>query len=265
MRIAVDIDGTICVQNVKRYMQVCNEKLKLGIEYERLATLTYTNFLQQPEVLAYKQKWGEEYARLTMGWIDLDPEVLVDVLPIPGAIDGVCKLAEVGAVTYYTARYTSQSIETSQAMANATRQWLRKHLFPSPEEIIFCESPQDKLIRIAERSATEDRAVILIDDRYPKLLEVVEILDSRLQEILRRYVTLVAFGATSELAECYGIEVIPFETWPSVDQLIERLAIRQGGSTDVTSSSTKGTFPTNGNRSAHSPTARATTGPMAST
>lgn len=234
MRIAIDIDGTICVQNVKRYMQVCNEKLKLGIERERLVTLTYANFLLQPEVLAYQQKWGEEYARRMMGWIDLDPEVLVDVLPIPGAIEGTHKLAKLGAITYYTARYTSHSVEISQGMADATRQWLHKHQFPAPDDVIFCESPQDKLTRIAKWSASEDQAVIMIDDRYPKLLEVATTLSEHLQQIIRRSVTLVAFGATGELADCHGIEVIPFRTWCLVDSLVDRFASSKEVSKHVT-------------------------------
>lgn len=160
-----------------------------------------------------------------IGWIDLDPEVLVAVLPIPGAVEGVQRLTELGEVAYWTARYTPESAETSQAMADATRQWLREQLFPFPEQVIFCESPQDKLIRIAERSEAEDLSVILIDDRYLKLLEVAGYLDDRLQAILRRRVTILAFRATSVPEECYDIPVIPFRSWQSIGTVIERFAI----------------------------------------
>ena len=223
--IAVDIDGTICWRNVKRFLQVCNTKLQFGIEEKRLETLTYDEFLQQPEVLAYRQKWGEERAQLAIRWIDLDPEVLVAVLPIPGAVEGVQRLTGLGKVTYWTARYTPESAETSQAMADATRQWLREQHFPFPEEVIFCESPQDKLIRIAERSEAEDLSIILVDDRYSKLLEVAGYLDNHLQTILRRRVTILAFRAISVPEECYDISVIPFRSWKAIDTIIERFAV----------------------------------------
>lgn len=225
--ICVDIDGTICWRNTRKTLEVCNRRLKLGIESERLQTLTYQEFLQQPEVVAYMQRRGEERAQLVIGWIDLSPEVLVAVLPIPGAVEGVQRLANLGEITYWTARYTPDSEELSRGMADATYQWLREQGFPCSDSVTFCASPQDKLTRIAEWSEAEERRVILIDDRYPKLLEVTGTLDTRLQEILRRSVTLVAFGATSVTDATCGMTVVPLMSWQAIDSLIEHLDMRK--------------------------------------
>jgi hypothetical protein len=221
--IAIDIDGTITFErNMRIFAQVCNERLQLGIGDERLATLDYHSLLAQPEVVAYRQRIGEASFRYELGWVNLDPRVLVSLIPALGAVEGIKKLEAVGDIAYYTARYVPDLPEESRAMAVATRQWLLEQKFPHAANVVFCESPKEKLVSLARQLAGEAQAVIMIDDRYSRLLEVMTEFDQAMQDILRRFLTLVAFGAEIRPEECNGIRVIPFASWSHIDMLIDR-------------------------------------------
>ncbi len=221
MHIAVDIDGTIGYRNERRFIQVCNEDLKLNVAPERLATLNYEDFLRQPELIAYQKKVGEKYFKLAVGWVDFHHQVLVSALPMSGAVEGVAKLAKLAPLTYYTARYTAESEERSQIMASATHQWLREQQFPHAEEVIFCNGLQDKLRRIATCMETEAQEIVLIDDQYERVLTFITQLDKLIQDTLLRQMILVAFKAKEVPRECYGLRVLPLSSWRHIDTLID--------------------------------------------
>ncbi|MEO9030225.1 MAG: hypothetical protein ABI413_15570 [Ktedonobacteraceae bacterium] len=220
--IAIDIDGTITGErNRNVFAQVCNETWQLGIEDERLMMLDYHRLFAQPELVTYRQKVGEASFQYELGWINLDPRVLVSLDPAPGAAESIKRLEVMGSVAYYTARYVAQLPEKSQAMAEATKQWLHEQGFPQAASVIFCESPKEKLALLAHQLTTEAQAIVMIDDRYPKLLEVIAAFDQARQAILRRFLTLVAFGAETPPEECHGVRVIPFASWRHIDTLMD--------------------------------------------
>lgn len=222
IQIAIDIDGTIATErDMLIFAQVCNETWQLEIPRERLGELNYHSLLAQPEIKAHRQKVGETAFRYELGWINLDPRVLRSLIVAPGAIEGIKKLEEMGSIAYYTARYTADFPEKSKAMAEATKQWLQEQGFPQAAQVVFCDSPKGKLALFASQLAPEAQDVVMIDDRYSKLLEVITEFDSPVQDLFRRSLTLVAFGAETPPEECHGIRVIPFASWRQIDILMD--------------------------------------------
>lgn len=212
-RIAIDIDGTLGYRDRQEYMKTCNETLNLAIAEERLQTLSSLNaFYQLPEVQAYKERVGEAYYRKAIGWIDFHPQVLRTTRLLPGAKEGVMLLATLGNVAYYTARYSAQSTERSQAMAQATLEWLAARDFVNPTNAVFCDGLPGKLRQLAQAVASDAQPVILIDDQYTRLLEQLTDLDEESAQLLRSSLMLVAFGARTVPTDA-PIPTIALPSW----------------------------------------------------
>ncbi|HEU5377436.1 MAG TPA: hypothetical protein VFV38_18595, partial [Ktedonobacteraceae bacterium] len=194
--IAIDIDGTLGYRDRQEYMKTCNETLKLEIEEEYLQTLSsLKTFYQLPEVQKYRERVGEAYYRKAIGWIDFHPQVLRTTRLLPGAKEGVVLLATLGKVAYYTARYSAQSEERSQAMAQATLEWLAACNLVNPTNVVFCDGLPGKLRQLAQAIAEDPGPVLLVDDQYARLLERLTDLDEEPVQLLKRSLILVAFGA----------------------------------------------------------------------
>jgi hypothetical protein len=224
-RIAIDIDGTLGQRNSQQYMRTCNEALKLASAEEHLQDISLKAFYQLPEVQAYKERVGEAYYTKAVGWIAYHPEVLRVMLPLPGAKDGVSLLATVGEVAYYTARYSAQSEERSQAMAQATFEWLAACDFVNPTSAIFCDGLPGKLRQLAQNIASDPGPVILVDDQYTRLLEHFTNLDGEQAQLLKDSLILVAYGARTA-PEGAPIPVILLPSWEqeAVHTMLETLA-----------------------------------------
>ncbi|HEU5376725.1 MAG TPA: hypothetical protein VFV38_14920, partial [Ktedonobacteraceae bacterium] len=195
-RIAIDIDGTLGYRDRQEYMKTCNETLKLEIAEEHLQTLSsLKTFYQLPEVQKYRERVGEAYYRKAIGWIDFHPQVLRTTRLLPGAKEGVMLLATLGKVAYYTARYSAQSEERSQAMAQATLEWLAACDLVNPTNAVFCDGLPGKLRQLAQAIAEDPGPVLLVDDQYARLLERLTDLDEEPVQLLKRSLILVAFGA----------------------------------------------------------------------
>ncbi len=211
--IAVDIDGTLGYRDRQEYMKTCNETLKLAIAEERLQPISSLNaFYQLPEVQAYKERVGEASYKKAIGWIDFHPQVLRTTRLLPGAKEGIALLATVGNVAYYTARYSAQSEERSQAMAQATLEWLVLCELAHPTNAVFCDGLPGKLRQLAQAIASEAQPVILIDDQYSRLLEQLTDLDEEPARLLRHSLMLIAFGAHTA-PEDAPIPVIALPSW----------------------------------------------------
>jgi len=224
-RIALDIDGTLGHRNCQQYMKTCNETLKLAIAEEHLQDISLKAFYQLPEVQAYKERVGEAYYHKAIGWIAYHPEVLRVMRPLPGAKEGVLRLATVGDVAYYTARYSAQSEERSQVMAQATLEWLAACDFANPTSAIFCDGLPGKLQQLAQVIACDTQPVILVDDQYSSLLEQLTTLDEEPAQLLKRSLILVAYGARTAPADA-PIPVIALPSWEqrAVHTMLETLA-----------------------------------------
>jgi len=222
MLFAVDIDGTIGYRNLPVFLKVTNDRLNLGIPEERLKSLTYDDFMTQPECIAYRQHVGESYFEHSIGWMDFDPEVLAALLPFPHAVEAVTRLVSIAPVAYYTARYSPSSAERSQTMALATEQWLARQGFPHPYNVIYCASVCDKLAKIVQLIDATPQPIVLIDDNSTKLLNALEGFDGA--DTLRRHLTIVAFKATRLPQECHGMRVYTLKSWQDdVSTLLDQL------------------------------------------
>ena len=223
--IAVDIDGTLGYRDRQEYINTCNETLKLAIPEEQLHHLSLHAFYQLPQVRAYKERVGEAYYNKAIGWIDFHPQVLRTTRLLPGAKEGVALLATVGQVAYYTARYSAQSEERSQAMAQATLEWLAACNLVNPTNAVFCDGLPGKLRQLAHVIAGDPGPAILIDDQYTRLLERLTALDEEPARCLKSSLVLVAFGACIA-PEGAPIPVIALPSWEqgAVRETIEKLA-----------------------------------------
>lgn len=210
--IAIDIDGTLGYRDRQQYMKTCNETLKLAIAEEHLHNISLQTFYQLPEVQTYKQQVGETYYERAIGWVDFHPEVLRTTLLLPNAREGVALLAGVGNVAYYTARYSAQSEERSQEMAQATLEWLSACDLVNPTSAVFCDGLPGKLRQLAQAIAGHPEPVILIDDQYTRLLEQLPKLDEEPAQILYRSLILVAFGARTVPAGI-PVPIIALPSW----------------------------------------------------
>jgi uncharacterized HAD superfamily protein len=210
--IAVDIDGTLGYRDRQEYIKTCNETLKLAIAEEHLHDISLKAFYQLPEVQAYKERVGEVYYKKAIGWIDFHPQVLRTTRLLPGAKEGVTLLATAGNVAYYTARYSAQSEERSQEMAQATLEWLAASDFVNPTNAVFCDGVAGKLRQLAQNIASGQGPVMLIDDQYTRLLERLTDLDEETAQLLKRFLILVAFGAPTT-PEGAPLPMIALPSW----------------------------------------------------
>jgi hypothetical protein len=211
-RLAIDIDGTLARRNNQQYFRTCNEILKLAFPEERLQNLSLQAFSQLPEVLEYKRQVGEAYYRKAVGWVDYHPDVLRAMHPLPDAKEGVELLASLGSVAYYTARYSAQSEERSQAMAQVTGEWLAAHEFLNPTSAVFCDGLPGKLRQLAREMARDPEPVILVDDQYTRLLQRLADLDQDTAHLLQRSLILVAYGAQTA-PESASIPIVALPSW----------------------------------------------------
>ncbi|MBO0783314.1 MAG: hypothetical protein J2P37_31255, partial [Ktedonobacteraceae bacterium] len=171
MRICIDIDGTIAGRNTKYFIERCNQVLDLKLALERLEGLTYKAFLRQKEVINYRDRIGDIpfYAQLEA--IEQEPQMLLTLPTLHQAVEGVTRLSQLGELSYLTVRKCEQSPQQDSAIQEATKQWLAARAFPGHQQVMFCMSLMNKLIRLYKLiEATQDNAV-LIDDLYTSLLE----------------------------------------------------------------------------------------------
>lgn len=218
MLFAIDIDGTIAARSMRKFVQLCNEHFELGLSNEALQRrMFYRDFLELPEIV--KRKEDPEFKR-ALAWIDLDPQLLIAMLPLPGAVQGVTQLAQHAPVAYYTARHSAVRPERNPPMEQATKEWLVKKQFPCSDAVVFCSGVSDKLARLVV--VAQIQPVMLIDDQYEKLLNVFALLDQHSREVLQENLHLIAFGATSLPEQDYGLLVHVLPCWNDFD-IIERI------------------------------------------
>ncbi len=221
-RIALDIDGTLGYRNRQQYLLTCKTTLKLALADDVLQGISLETFAQLPEVRAYRARVGDAYYTKALGWIDYHPDVLRAMHPLPGAREGVARLATVGSVAYYTARYSAQSQERSQAMAEATQTWLTVHAFAHPTNTVFCDGLPGKLRQLARDLVNVSEPVILIDDQWTRLLQRCAELDEATIRLLQGSLLLVAYGAAT-VPEQTLLPVVALPSWEesAVTQMLE--------------------------------------------
>ena len=227
MYVYVDIDGTIAGRNSYVFQKVCIRRLELALTPTR--GLSYQQFIQFPELIAYKQKVGEDEFRDQLIWADMDPESLMNSKVLPYALEGVLQLAHIPAsIGYCTSRYTRRPewLTRNEEMAEATKGWLHAHTFVNPTEVIFC---RNKIPTLWEHHQKE-KLVVLIDDQYTTLIQQFAQIERNdpTRKWAREHFILVAYGTEEFPSDSYGLglRVLPLSSWKQVHILVEYL---QGG------------------------------------
>lgn len=146
------------------------------------------------------------------------PDVARQHEVLPGAQDGVCQLAQRGALFYATARKSD--------VHQITLDWLRREGFPLPDQVIFCEGVSEKLVSIASHAGP----LVLVDDRWYQLLGILESHGNHrsLRGLCQRF-TLVAFGACrTDVPISSVIPVVPLPDWSGLTELLKSEMLTDG-------------------------------------
>lgn len=221
MLFAIDIDGTLSVLNVPMYIGACCKYFDIQIEPDYLTGLTQSEFFALPEVVMRREAVGAMLFDYYASWLRFDRQVMQSAKIIPGALPGVCNLADLTSVAYYTARF-SKDRDKHTAMVEATEYWLTTNSFPSGERI-YCDGLVGKLTAIAAYIQKTGESVVLVDDSYARILLKIADLSNDVVSVVRKGITLVALRAAEVPQETYGIHVVPLRSWLEVDLLIKEV------------------------------------------
>ncbi len=219
--ILIDLDGTTAKRNDACFVALANVLLRLGIDDQRLNVLTYRTFLEQPEVLAYRERVGGQRFQSLLRLVDRNPIHIKNMLPRKQAIVGVNALARRAGVSYCTARMVRGDDELNIEIAQATREWLTSHAFPRPTDVTFCTQGREKLYACAQRIEQTKQPVLLIDDLFASLLDEIKYMVPDAVALLKDGLILCGFGA-KEIAPHAEIRIAVLPHWGAVDALIDR-------------------------------------------
>lgn len=234
MLFAIDIDGTIAGRNMRQFAKDCNEAFDLQIDAAILERIRYRSFMAHPAMVAYQQRMGKAAFEAAIEHIEKAAEMLTVKPVLPGAVESVRKLADLGDVGYYTVR-KSAIPEQNEAIQQATKCWLNEQYFPNANNVHFCMSVMHKLVALAQYITTTQQRVILIDDLYTLLLQSYAQLErgehpridmaqcQQITETLRAHLTLVAFKADSLPAQRSRLQVTTLPSWEAIDDVIASL------------------------------------------
>lgn len=225
MLFAIDIDGTIA--GISTLFGVYfNQELDLGLSPEEAQRIRWYHHLRKhPAIIEYRKAHNERFMEVWTKYREYAPAMLAREV-IEGAVEGVNQLSQWGHVQYVTIRI-SQDKEINEQIQSATRQWLREHHFPQPEQVTFCANFEEKLTHVAH---TNHDQVIFIDDRcstdlftcYQELLQNPDY--KKLIEHLQQ-VIFVAFGKQELPENTFGLRMLPLPSWNLSSDLLKELHI----------------------------------------
>ncbi len=116
----------------------------------------------------------------------------------------------------------------NRGMRRATREWLAAQGFPDLEDVVFCTTPEEKLMLLAEYAQEVQVPLTLIDDMYEYLLEKAPTLEERVRQSLNSLVTLVAFGAQESMEPRVFHDVIALPDWQQLDKMLGSSVLQEG-------------------------------------
>lgn len=224
MKIAIDIDGTLCWSNFPIFLEECNAQFGLGIDQATLATLETKEALYAlPEVQRAHVHPDE------LAWLEYRERCILASLVLDDAPAGVAKLAELdGNLAYYTARYCDIE-EIQQEIEKSTHKWLKLYNFINPHKVVYCDQIEGKVLKMLRLA--QDDTIILIDDSYQGVIREIERLDKNAYAILRKRLLLVAMRACEDELPSTDLNVVALPSWEDIElePLLER--IRHAGKT----------------------------------
>jgi hypothetical protein len=199
--------------------------MKIGVDVDQTISTGYVGNSFQ-ESLAYYQAKAIAVPEHIEGYPQLFqlPDVLRVHEVLPGALAGVTTLARYGSISYFTVR-KHQDAQVEREIQAITQNWLREHHFPCPDEVVFCRSIMQKLIRLYEREKESTDSLLLIDDRWSVALQALEQITQNadyrhIATMLCKRLTLVAFGASSLPENPTRLRVIALPDWSCLVDLL---------------------------------------------
>ncbi len=227
MQVILDIDGTLCFNNKAFFFELCNTTFALNMAAERLVGMTRTNFLAQPEMVELRARLGADLLAHQLGWLDFHPQAILASLVIPGAVEGVARLVDLGTVSYSTARFAHNQ-QQHAAIVSSTQQWLADHQFINAHSVSFCDGIQHKLRQLIQLAHSTGEHIVLIDDSYKRLLaNIALITDKQERFILHSMFTLIAARAKELPAQTHGMQMLALPHWNAVTALIHQIQQRE--------------------------------------
>ena len=169
------------------------------------------------ECVQHYRTLGVAVPEQVQSWCELVrlPAVLRRREPLPGALEGVRRLAAVGDVVYVTTRAPEAEL--------ITRGWLYRQGFPAPGRVLMCQSMAHKLQTVAQYEGP----LVLIDDGWRLALECWADLEEGMPALaadLQRRLTVVAFGVSQvemfDGPERLAVPVVTLPEWRDVDAIL---------------------------------------------
>ncbi len=192
MLFAVDIDGTIAKGDGKLapYAQFLNQMAGFG-----LPDSFFTDDMDKDAYSAAVKDSGvtKEILEQARELKQFDPALQERSVPIPGAVEAMHQLANVGKLIYTTVRMSFSE--------TLTRSWLARSGFPNSAECYCCSNLYYK-IRRAYEEANDDEPIVLIDDlayRVAWTMALAQRAEPDMARSLWRRLSLVPFGTRPDI------------------------------------------------------------------
>jgi uncharacterized HAD superfamily protein len=219
MKIAIDIDGTLCWCNLPVFLHECNTTFNLKIDPAILDKIdSKQEFYTLPEVQTARAH--NKYIDDELAWIQFRKTCLLSLLLMDDAAEGVTRLSELGQLKYYTARYNSQP-EIQQEIEYSTKRWLRRHRFINSTKVVFCHEIRGKVLKMVKLAKRD--TVMLVDDSYRSVIEEINRLPPSDYSLLRERLTLVAIHAEASDLPVTDLHVIALPYWDEIETVIGRI------------------------------------------
>lgn len=142
--VCIDIDNTIAQTDIvmrQVIAEITGDRVRL--EYDDIVTFNYFECRDSRGNRITKDEWQAVHERYS------DPEWLLTVEPMPGAVEGLQKLVELGTVHLATSRLPRAR--------KTTIEWLERHRFPN-HDLHF--------LRHGEKHAALKRFTAAVEDDY---------------------------------------------------------------------------------------------------
>jgi uncharacterized HAD superfamily protein len=259
MKIAIDIDGTLCWNNLPVFLNECNEKFKLKIDPSTLATIQdQQEFYALQEIQSRRAE--NEFLYDELSWMQYRKKCILQALLIDNAVEGVVHLAQLGSLEYYTARYCS-IIDIQNEIKFSTRKWLKIHSFPKHRNIIFCNGIHAKVSRLSK--IINHDVILLVDDSFRSIIKEIEFFKGTPEyNLFCEKLLLVAICAEVSELPPTDLNVIALPEWNKINDIMGRINIHARQTSATTTSKYATTCTSTGNTAAktdicsrHAPTA----------
>lgn len=251
---AFDIDQTLAGGVVSAHMRHYNQRFSLDMTEEQIeAADGYAKTFDHPLIQSFREQnrhllgeWptvpatigtysreqAEQLFQRARAEIRTSALVHMALKTLPGSIDAVQRIVDSTRLNgmnrfggYYSVR--------PDTLTDTTIHWLTENKALSPEKVVICEDPRDKIEKLFEDWSTPDEdgdlpAIVVIDDSHKNLAEASEKIvseDPDMKKHVERLI-VVGYGDRNLKGTFYpitGLRALSLPTYDEVDlKLLER-------------------------------------------